>query len=150
MKEAKIRFIQKSDLKDLVHLCKLHADYEKSEYNTENKEQLLNGHLFSDRPSVFCLVVEYDNKLIGFATYMKQFSTWDAEFYIYMDCLFMMEQSRGFGIGESLVDRIKEEGAKNQCKQIQWQTPDFNVRAMKFYDRIGAASKTKERYFLEI
>ncbi|MEP5913610.1 MAG: GNAT family N-acetyltransferase, partial [Flavobacteriaceae bacterium] len=81
---------------------------------------------------------------------MKQFSTWDSDFYIYMDCLFMTEESRGFGIGEKLINKIKLEGVKNQCTHIQWQTPDFNKRAIKFYNRIGAESKSKERFFLKV
>ncbi len=81
---------------------------------------------------------------------MKQFSTWDAEFYIYMDCLFMDDKFRGFGIGEELVNRIKKETKENGCSHIQWQTPVFNKRAMKFYDRIGAQSKSKARYFLGV
>jgi len=150
MKEPKVRFIEKSDLNDLIKLCELHAVFEQSEYNSKNKKQKLEKHLFSDKPTLFCFVVEHLDKIIGYATYMKQFSTWDSDFYIYMDCLFMTEESRGFGIGEKLIDRIKIEGIKNQCTHIQWQTPDFNKRAMKFYNRIGAESKTKERYFLKV
>ena len=150
MKEPKVRFIEKSDLNDLIKLCELHAVFEQSEYNSKNKKQKLEKHMFSDKPTLFCLVVEHLDKIIGYATYMKQFSTWDSDFYIYMDCLFMTEESRGFGIGEKLIDRIKIEGIKNQCTHIQWQTPDFNKRAMKFYNRIGAESKTKERYFLKV
>lgn len=148
--ESKIRLAQKKDLKKLVQLCQLHANFEKADYNSEQKEEKLNKHLFSKNPSLFCLVVEKDKNLIGYATFMKQFSTWDADYYIYMDCLFMTEASRGFGIGEKLIDRIKEEGNKLGCSLIQWQTPEFNKRAMKFYNRIGAFGKSKERYFLEI
>ena len=80
---------------------------------------------------------------------MKQFSTWDAQYYVYMDCLFMQEAARGFGIGEKLVNKMKEESRKSGCDLIQWQTPEFNERAIKFYKRIGAASKSKERFYLD-
>ena len=110
----------------------------------------MNSHLFSEEPSLYCLIAEHENQLIGYATYMKQFSTWDCAYYIYMDCLFLSENARSFGIGVKLIDRIKIEGTKLACSHIQWQTPNFNIRAMKFYDRIGASSKSKERYFLTI
>lgn len=145
-----IRFIQKKDLEQLIHLCGLHAVFEKAEYNSELKEEQLYKHLFSDSPSLFALVVEKNDKLIGYATYMKQFSTWDAAYYIYMDCLFLNKESRGFGIGEKLMNRIKKEGQKLGCSHIQWQTPYFNERAIKFYHRIGAIGKSKERFFLNI
>ncbi|MFT5917067.1 MAG: hypothetical protein ACI81T_003581, partial [Bacteroidia bacterium] len=49
-----------------------------------------------------------------------------------------------------LIRRIQSEAKKLNCSLIQWQTPDFNTRAMKFYKRIGASSKSKERFFLEV
>jgi GNAT superfamily N-acetyltransferase len=150
IKKPQIRFVKKTDLKNLVELCKQHANFEKADYNPTNKEQLLNINIFSNKPNLFCLVVEHENEIIGYATYMKQFSTWDSKFYIYMDCLFLTEKSRGFGLGEDLIERIKVEGKKLKCNHIQWQTPDFNKRAIKFYERIGGISKSKERYFLKV
>jgi GNAT superfamily N-acetyltransferase len=150
IKNIHIRFIQQNDVKELVELCELHAIFEKATYNPNLKAEKLNAHLFSDNPSLYCLVVEKEGKLLGYASFMKQFSTWDAEFYIYMDCLFLREDARGFNLGEQLMNRIKEEGKKLNCHLVQWQTPKFNERAMKFYDRIGGVSKTKERYFWNI
>lgn len=149
-RKPEIRFVENKDINSLVHLCQLHAIFEKSEYNPSGKAQELKKHLFSENPTLYCLVVEIEKEIIGYATYMKQFSTWDASFYVYMDCLFLTEKSRGFGIGEKLINRIKQEAKKLDCDLIQWQTPEFNTRAMKFYDRIGGVSKTKERYFLNL
>ena len=87
-----IRPAEKVDLPELVHLCRLHAAYEESAYDSENKENKLKHHLFSEYPSLFCLVAEYETKVVGYITYMKQFSTWDADFYVYMDCLFLLEE----------------------------------------------------------
>ena len=42
------------------------------------------------------------------------------------------------------------EAKKLGIKEIKWQTPTFNTRAIKFYDRIGGKSKSKERYFFEV
>ena len=107
MNEPIIRFAEKSDIEDIVRLCELHAIFEKSEYQSENKKELLSEHLFSDQPSLYCLVVEHFDKIIGYATYMKQFSTWDSEFYVYMDCLFITEECRGNGIGQKLMMKLK-------------------------------------------
>ncbi|WP_338356185.1 GNAT family N-acetyltransferase [Yeosuana marina] len=150
MKNVIIRFVEISDLEDLVRLCEQHAHFERSDYNPKNKKQKLGEHLFSDTPSLYCLVVERLGQLIGFTTFMKQFSTWDSDFYLYMDCLFLTEESRGYGIGKQLLDKIKKEAIRNQCGQIQWQTPNFNKRAIKFYNRIGAISKKKERFFIRV
>ncbi|WP_350287342.1 GNAT family N-acetyltransferase [uncultured Croceitalea sp.] len=150
MNEPIIRFAKPSDMDNIVHLCAQHALYERSAFDPNGKAEQLAEHLFMPSPSLYCLVVEQEKQLIGYATYMKQFATWDANFYVYMDCLFMTEKARGFGIGEQLVNRIKEECQKLRCTHVQWQTPDFNLRAIKFYERIGAVSKSKERFFLEV
>ena len=150
MEEVKIRFAKSEDINQIIDLCEAHAIYEQCEYSAEGKVEKLSNSLFSDMPKLFCLVVEKDNQLIGYATYMKQYSTWDASEYIYMDCLFMNENARGFGLGEKLIRKIQEEGEKLGCNLVQWQTPNFNVRAIKFYKRIGATSKEKERFFLEM
>lgn len=97
---------------------------------------------------MFCLIAESENQIAGYATYMFEFSTWDADFYVHMDCLFIRDFARGFGIGEALVKEIGEETKKNNCSLIQWQTPTFNERAIKFYYRIGATSKEKLRMYL--
>ena len=81
---------------------------------------------------------------------MKPFSTWDAEFYIYMDCLFLKDTSRGLGIREQLFESIKAECKKIGCSIMEWQTPNFNTRAIKYYNHIGASSKSKERFFLKL
>lgn len=143
-----IRFVQKTEINELVKLCEAHAVFEKSDYDKDGKKAGLLEALFAQTPSLFCLVAEKEGKLLGYATYMKQYATWDADFYIYMDCLFLEESARNLGIGAELVNRIKEEAKKLGCDLIQWQTPAFNKRAMKFYERIGATSKSKERYFL--
>lgn len=146
----KIRPIEKTELSRLVELCEAHAIYEKSEYSNIGKAEKLGLDLFGKSPKLFCLIAESDSKIVGYATYMKQYATWDAEEYIYMDCLFIEEEVRGFGLGEMLIRRIQSEAKKLNCSLIQWQTPDFNTRAMKFYKRIGASSKSKERFFLEV
>ncbi|MFB0937818.1 MAG: GNAT family N-acetyltransferase [Urechidicola sp.] len=150
MKNSTIRFAEKKDISKIIDLCEAHAHFEESDYNRDGKGQLLERDIFDASPKIFCLVVENENELIGYATYAKQYSTWDANQYIYMDCLYMTDQARGYGIGEKLVRKIQEEGKKTDCDLVQWQTPDFNVRAIKFYYRIGATSKSKERFFLKI
>jgi len=150
MGKAQIRFVKQIDLEELVNLCESHALYEKADFSKEGIKEKLQKHLFEQTPALYCLVVELNSKLIGYATYMKQFSTWDANFYVYMDCLFLNEKSRGLGLGEKLMNTIKEESIKLGCDLIQWQTPTFNSGAIKFYNRIGAYSKDKERFFFDL
>ena len=145
-----IRFVIKSDLLQLVDLCAAHAQYEHAPYDKSGKVEQLGKDLFCALPKLQCLIVASDDELTGFATYMKQYATWDAGEYIYLDCLFLKPAARGQGLGELLVERLKQETANMGLRLIQWQTPEFNAGAIKFYKRIGATSKSKERFFLEL
>ena len=146
----RIRFAEVGDLEALIELCQQHAEYEKSGYSKAGKKERLAADLFCNNPKLYCLVAEANGVLVGYATYMKQYATWEAREYIYMDCIYLKEFARGLRIGEKLMNRIKIEAINLGCDLIQWQTPDFNTRAIQFYKRIGAFSKSKERFFLEL
>ncbi|WP_435263201.1 GNAT family N-acetyltransferase [Tenacibaculum sp. nBUS_03] len=141
-----IRFVQEKDIKELLELCRLHAIYEKSDFNSNGKEKLFLKCFFKEPLTVSCLVVEHDNKIVGYSTFMKQFSTWDAKFYMYLDCLYLMEKVRGKGIGVKMMNKIKMHAKSENCTTIQWQTPTFNSEAIRFYQKVGANYKTKERF----
>lgn len=145
-----IRKAQEADMEELVRLCQLHAAYEKAEYYTDGKREALTSTFCGEDSPMQCLIAIRSGDIVGYATYGKQFSTWDVNYYIYMDCLFLKEEARGHGIGELLVEEIKKDSLLQGCDLIQWHTPTFNTRAMKFYRRIGATSKTKERFFLSL
>ena len=67
---------------------------------------------------------------------------------MYVDCLFLKENARGNGTGKQIMELIKIHSKEEGCSMIQWQTPDFNTRAIKFYTVLGAERKKKE-IFLE-
>jgi len=145
-----IRFAEEKDMNQIIELCRAHAIFEKSDYDDENKKEQLSKQLFQANDIVKCLVVEEEDELIGYATFMKQFSTWDADFYLYLDCLYLKEKSRGKGLGRMLMNEVRKYAKEENCIIIQWQTPDFNDSAIAFYNRIGAKSKAKERFFWEV
>ncbi|MBL7723626.1 MAG: GNAT family N-acetyltransferase [Chitinophagaceae bacterium] len=137
------------DLPEIIKLCAEHAEFEKAAYTSEGKAEKLTAFLFADNPRLFCLLVESEQKILGYITYMKEFSTWDADFYIHMDCLYLRPEARNFGIGEQLIKEMAKQSLLLGCRQVQWQTPTFNEKAMKFYERIGATAKPKTRFFLD-
>ena len=149
-KQFHIRDAQKEDICRIIDLCALHAAYEKSNYDRTGKAEKLHDALFSENPKIFCWVVVTVEQIIGYVSLTPQYSTWDAETYLYVDCLFIEDGHRGYGIGAAIMKKIKEFGASRGFKQVQWQTPTFNTRAISFYEREGANKKEKARFFLDI
>jgi ribosomal protein S18 acetylase RimI-like enzyme len=143
-----IRKCEERDLLELVKLCGNHAEFEQANYSPKGKLSSLKNAIFSEIPKLFCYVIESGNKLQGYFSYTFDFSTWDAQTFLYLDCLYLESDIRGLRIGEKVFEKLKEIATQNECINIQWQTPVFNERAIKFYKRIGATSKEKMRFFL--
>jgi len=144
--EYQIRALQTQDLPTLVDLCRKHAEYEQASYDPVNKEKLLKEALFAEAPKLFCWVVESNQQLVGYASYTFDYSTWDAGMFLYLDCLYLEPECRGLGIGDAIMQKLKTIARQNACVNIQWQTPDFNIRAVKFYERIGGIGNNKVRF----
>jgi len=82
MDNSHIRRAEPKDIKSVIKLCELHALFECSIYESKGKAEKLNKSIFRENPFIFCLVAEKNDKLIGYATATKEFSTWDAEFFL--------------------------------------------------------------------
>ncbi|MFD2034542.1 GNAT family N-acetyltransferase [Belliella marina] len=147
--DYKIRNCEEKDLEDLVKLCAAHAEYEKGEFDPTGKVEALRSGIFGEPKRLNCWVVESNGKVEGFATYTIDFSTWDAASFLYMDCLYLNESIRSKGIGTEIMKRIQVVAKEKNCVNIQWQTPEFNALAIKFYVGLGSTGKQKMRFFMK-
>lgn len=148
--EYNIRPCVPLDLDKLMVLIEKHAESEKAVFTKEGKQARLQTALFSEHAPLNCIVVEVSGQVIGYATYTFDYSTWDAAWFIYLDCLYLEDDYRSYGIGQVLMEKVKEHGKTRGCVNMQWQTPDFNERAIKFYKRIGGTGKNKVRFTLPL
>jgi L-amino acid N-acyltransferase YncA len=150
MSKYLIREIQKNDLNELMLLIEEHTAYEQAAYNIEGKKERLQTELFRENSQLKCWVIEIDDKVNGFCSFTYDYSTWDAAFFIYMDCLYLRSSFRGMGIGSVILAKLKALATEKQCVNVQWQTPDFNAPAIAFYKKNGALSKDKVRFTLPV
>jgi ribosomal protein S18 acetylase RimI-like enzyme len=146
-----IRRAEKKDLDEFVLLCGEHAEYEGAEYQKNGQAERLAHALFVKPERVHAWVVESDGpQLAGYMTATVDYATWTARAFLHMDCLFLREQWRRRGIGTRLVDELRRFAAELGCSLIQWQTPADNVSGIEFYRSIGAHSRNKLRFYLEV
>jgi GNAT superfamily N-acetyltransferase len=87
---------------------------------------------------------------VGYATTATTVETWTAAPYAELDCLFVHEGTRGAGVGALLVAAAADAARADGCRELQWQTPAWNEGAIRFYQRIGARSTSKERFTLAL
>ncbi|MGK3944860.1 GNAT family N-acetyltransferase [Streptomyces caeruleatus] len=147
-----VRHAVRADLPAVAELAARHAEYERAAPPPRDLPDRLAALLF-DPPAhrLRCLVAELpDGDLAGYATCAPELSTWRGLEYLHMDCLFLLPEHRGLGIGVLLVDAVVAEARALGLQEVQWQTPTWNDGAMRFYDRLGARAGQKVRYSLPV
>lgn len=145
-----IRPVEPTDLDELLIMMQEHADFERAAFSPDGKKDKLHVALFSQPQRLNCWVVTINEKLVGFVSYTFDYSTWDAAEFMYMDCLFLREQTRGKGIGSEIIKRLTAVAAERNCINIQWQTPTFNTPAIDFYIKNKAVAADKVRFTLKV
>jgi GNAT superfamily N-acetyltransferase len=141
-----IRSIAEHDLAELVDLCAEHAAFERAVYQREGKLERLHALLFGREPSLRVWVAESEGTLIAYVSATIDISTWAAERFIHMDCLFVRASHRNQNIGARLLRCVALEGKRLGIGQMQWQTPAWNVNADRFYRRMPLIVTEKFRY----
>lgn len=130
-----IRKATKDDLSGIYQLVTDLAIYEKEpnavkatlqDYQTAYDEDLISAH-----------VAEKDGSLIGMALYYMTFSTWRGHM-LHLEDFYVSEQHRSSGTGQKLFDAYIAEAKSRGCKMVKWEVIDWNVKAIKFYERNGA------------
>ncbi|MEM9381151.1 MAG: GNAT family N-acetyltransferase [Planctomycetota bacterium] len=150
-----IRELAPPDLPRLVELCREHAAYERAPWDSTDphrEERLHDLFLAGSGPAVRgaqAWVVEAEGRLVGFATTSFDRSTWDAGRYLHLDCLYLEEPWRGKGLGRDLMTRAAQLAVELGAVNLQWQTPDWNEDAVRFYRRLGAGEARKLRFTLQ-
>lgn len=147
--EYLIREFREEDIHALIELCYKHAAYEQFDYDRRDKEHLLISALVGGTPKLYCWVVVVNDSVVGYTTFTFDFSTWHANHFLHLDCLYIEETYRGLGIGKEIIQRLKVIAKSKGCVNVQWQTPMSNEDAIRFYHRMGSQSKDKKRFFLE-
>jgi GNAT superfamily N-acetyltransferase len=141
-----VRFAVPGDLDAVVKLCIEHAAYEKASIHCRMLTNRLHRFLFAPDPRAWCGVADDRGHLVGYATWSREFSTWHAAEYVHMDCLYVRSESRNGGVGALLLQFVGDAAAMMGCSFVEWQTPDWNLDAIRFYDRSGAVRSQKTRY----
>lgn len=145
-----IRSVEPRDLDEVVVLCAEHAAFEQASYDPAGKREKLSTLLFAREPALLGKVAVSGDSFVGYATASAEVSTWAAERFMHMDCLFVREAHRGRGVGARLMEAIVQEAARLGIAHLQWQTPRWNTAADRFYRRVGASASEKLRYTLVI
>ncbi len=145
-----VRAALPADAAALAPLCAAHAAYERLAYTAAGHAQRLHTALASGQLHAWLLLDGEGGNAVGYASATLDFSTLSGQRFAHMDCLYLAPAARGQGGGQLLVQALQAFARAQGCSTLQWQTPDWNVDAMRFYARLGATASAKQRYMLAL
>lgn len=133
-----IRSGEPADVPVIAELIRGLARYEKLDDQVSMTEDKLTQALFGERRYAETLLAEDGGEAVGFALFFHNFSTFLAKPGIYLEDLFVSQEHRGKGIGRLLLERLARLAVDRGCGRLEWAVLDWNVEAIKFYERLGA------------
>ncbi|MDB5987347.1 MAG: acetyltransferase domain protein [Nevskia sp.] len=126
------------DVADILRLIRALAEYEKLSDQVVATEAALQEALFGATPRVEALVARSASRVVGFALYFQNYSTFRARSGVYLEDLFVEPEYRGSGIGQALLRKLAGIAVARGCERFEWAVLDWNVPAIEFYQSLGA------------
>ena len=134
----RIRAGRLEDVPLIAELVRGLARYEKLEHEVVMTEEKLTDSLFGERRYAETIIAEDDDEPVGFALFFHNYSTFLAQPGIYLEDLFVLPEKRGGGVGRALLERLAQLAVERGCGRLEWAVLDWNVDAIRFYERLGA------------
>lgn len=151
-----LRLCDKYDEQIWIELNQEFMNYEIQDDNFWNNTQKNSVEVFrntfmdalKNQDLIKLFLIEYENKIIGFANLMIIFSVWAHGKAIILDDLFIIEEYRGKGIGREALKYIELYAKEKGYNRLQFQSELTNHNAFKFYTKIGY-SPTKMNFYVK-
>lgn len=132
-----IRNAKEEDVSILLDLIREIAEYEKMSDQVIATEETLMESIFKNNRAN-ALILEVDNKKIGYCIYFYNFSTFIGRSGIYIEDIFIKKEYRGNGFGREIFKFLAKKAKEEGCKRIEWACLDWNEPSIKFYKSLGA------------
>ena len=138
MSKPVLRAAEPADVPAIVGLIGELAAFEQLTHLMEVRAETLHPHLFGPRPVAEAMVAELDGSLVAFALFFVSFSTFLGKPGLYLEDLYVQPAQRGAGIGRLLLTHLAQVAVQRDYGRFEWSVLDWNVNAIRFYERMGA------------
>ena len=141
---VRIRDAQRDDVELIFGWIVELAEYERARDLVRGTSELLEDALFGERPSAEAVIAEARDdrgtwQPAGFALFYLTFSTWECRPGIWLEDLYVPPAGRRAGIGGALISHLARLTLDRGYTRLEWSALDWNVPALDFYAKIGAA-----------
>lgn len=131
-------------IEDINGITSLFNDYRvfyKQPSDIEGAKTYIKERLENEESVIF--VVKKDQKYIGFAQLYPAFSSISMKRTWILNDMFVDSQARGQGIGQMLLEKVKEYAAAAGAKSVVLETAQDNFGAQKLYEKNGYVRDTQ-------
>lgn len=127
-----------NDTRTICELIRALAEYEQLSHAVVLEEDRLREYLFGPRRYAEVLMAEEGERVVGFALFFHNFSTFLGRPGIYLEDIFVRPEYRGRGHGKALLAAIARLAVERGCGRVEWSVLDWNEPSIAFYRSLGA------------
>jgi len=127
-----------ADVVDIHALIRSLAEYERLTDLMVATEEDTRSALFGPQPVAEVILAKIDDRTVGYALFLRNYSTFLGQPGIYLEDLFVLPANRGQGIGRALLAELARIAVSRGCGRLEWAVLDWNETAIGFYRRMGA------------
>ena len=132
-----IRDAEQNDLPAVLKLMRRLADHEGLVLYFKLTQDALVECCLRNPKRFYVLVAASETTVVGYATYMFQFSPWAAREYLFLDDIYVADEARQGGVGTRLMKRVAEIALEHDV-DVRWHVETDNQSAQRFYAALGA------------
>jgi GNAT superfamily N-acetyltransferase len=132
-----IRGGRKNDTEQFNTLVRALAKFEQLDPPSAEGRMRLVDDIFRKK-RINLLVASDGGRLVGYALYFYNYSSFVAKPTLYLEDLFVLDEYRKRGIGFALFRKCVDIAVAKGCGRMEWAVLTWNEKALKFYEKLGA------------
>ncbi|NQD37583.1 GNAT family N-acetyltransferase [Permianibacter sp. IMCC34836] len=136
---ALIRAAQPADVPLLLHFIQQLALAEDFPGPVVVTEVDLQRRLFGAEQLAEAVIVECEQRPVGFAVFYQTFSTTTGKAGLHLDDVYLEPAMQGRGLGKQVFAWLAAEALRRDCARLEWWSLRWNEQANAFYGRIHAS-----------
>ncbi|WP_069262586.1 GNAT family N-acetyltransferase [Paraburkholderia nodosa] len=135
---ATIRAATPADVGAMHALMYELAEFEKLTHLFTGTADGLADALFGTRPAAEALVAEDAGRIVGYALFFHNYSTFLSRRGLYLEDLYVQPSQRGTGLGTAMLRALAAIAVERGCARFEWTVLDWNTPAIGVYEKLGA------------
>ncbi len=137
MAALQLKMATKEDVATILYFIRQLAIYEKMIDQVIASEESLRKWLFEEKKAEVVLG-EIEGKVIGFALFFHNFSTFLGKAGLYLEDLYIEPSYRHQGYGRMFFTYLANLALQRHCGRFEWACLDWNQPSIDFYKGLGA------------